>query len=51
MTGPIVMPMLSIFDYGFMQHAFMAATLVAVFGGILGYFVVLSNKALARQAL
>ncbi len=48
---PIAMPILSIFDYGFMQHAFIAATLVAVLAGIVGYFVVLRNLAFASHAL
>jgi zinc/manganese transport system permease protein len=36
--------------YGFMQHAFEAGTVVAVFAGITGYFVVLRRSAFTAHA-
>jgi zinc/manganese transport system permease protein len=39
------------FDYGFMQHAFMAGTLIAILAGVVGYFIVLRNLAFASHAL
>ncbi|RJS91530.1 metal ABC transporter permease [Salinisphaera sp. Q1T1-3] len=39
------------FDYGFMQHAFMAATLVALVAGVFGYFLVLRGQIFAGHAL
>ncbi len=46
-----VAPILSMFDYGFMQHAFIAGTLIAVLAGAVGYFIVLRNLAFASHAL
>jgi zinc/manganese transport system permease protein len=37
--------------YGFMRHAFEAATVVAVVAGLVGYFVVLRSLAFAAHAL
>ena len=49
--APIAAPILSIFDYNFMQHAFMAGTLIAILAGAVGYFIVLRNLAFASHAL
>lgn len=38
-------------QYQFMQHAFEAGTVVAILGGIVGYFVVLRRSAFAAHAL
>ena len=38
-------------QYPFMQHAFEAGTVVAILGGIVGYFVVLRAQAFAAHAL
>jgi zinc/manganese transport system permease protein len=40
-----------IFQYQFMQHAFEAGTVVAIVGGIVGYFVVLRRSSFAAHAL
>lgn len=40
-----------IFQYEFMQNAFIAGTIVAVLAGIVGYFVVLRRVAFASEAL
>lgn len=40
-----------IFSYGFMQNAFLAGTIVAVVGGVIGYFVVVRRLAFALEAL
>src|SRR5262245_49299460 len=42
---------LSLFDFAFMRHAFMAGTLVGITAGIVGYFVVLRRLAFAAHAL
>jgi zinc/manganese transport system permease protein len=39
------------FDYDFMRHAFMAAGIVAVLAGFVGYFLVLRGQAFAGHAL
>ncbi|SRR5579884_871073 len=39
------------FQYGFMQHAFEAGTVVAIIAGIVGYFVVLRRSSFAAHAL
>jgi len=44
-------PILSMFDYGFMQHAFIAGTLIGILAGTVGYFIVLRNLAFASHAL
>ncbi len=38
-------------DYGFMQHAFAGAGIVAVLGGLVGYFLVLRGQTFAGHAL
>ncbi len=38
-------------DYGFMRHAFAAAGIVAVVGGLVGYFLVLRAQTFAGHAL
>src|ERR1051326_1160785 len=40
-----------IFAYGFMQNAFVAGTIVAIMGGLVGYFVVIRRLAFATEAL
>ena len=40
-----------IFSYGFMQNAFLAGTIVAIMGGVVGYFVVVRRLAFATEAL
>ncbi|MBV9132671.1 MAG: metal ABC transporter permease [Chloroflexi bacterium] len=40
-----------IFSYGFMQNAFIAGTIVAIMGGVIGYFVVVRRLAFATEAL
>src|SRR5258706_8469897 len=44
-------PMLELFRYDFMVHAFEAGTIVAVVAGAIGYFVVLRGSAFAAHAL
>ena len=38
-------------QYGFMQHAFEAGTIVAIVAGIVGYFIVLRRSSFAAHAL
>ena len=38
-------------QYGFMQHAFEAGTIVAIVAGVVGYFVVLRRSSFASHAL
>lgn len=40
-----------LFSYGFMRHAFVAGTIVAVLAGVVGYFVVLRQSSFAAHAL
>src|SRR4029077_14709794 len=40
-----------LFRYAFMQHAFEAGTIVALSGGVIGYFVVLRSLSFAAHAL
>jgi zinc/manganese transport system permease protein len=40
-----------LFAYAFMRHAFVAATIVAVLAGVVGYFVVLRQSSFAAHAL
>jgi zinc/manganese transport system permease protein len=42
---------MEMFAYGFMQNAFLAGTVVAIMGGVIGYFVVLRRLAFATEAL
>ncbi|MBA3948292.1 MAG: metal ABC transporter permease [Herpetosiphonaceae bacterium] len=41
----------TIFQYDFMQHAYVAGTIVAVVAGVVGYFVVLRNVSFAGHSL
>jgi zinc/manganese transport system permease protein len=41
----------ALFEYDFMQHAFIAGSLAALVAGIVGYFVVIRNLAFAGHAL
>lgn len=41
----------SMWQYGFMRHAFEAGTIVAAIAGVVGYFVVLRRSAFAAHAL
>ena len=50
-TWNLLQDLREIFAYGFMQNAFMAGTIVAVMGGVVGYFVVLRRLAFASEAL
>ncbi len=45
------MRMLSVFQYGFIQHAFLAGSLVAVVAGFVGYFLVIRGLTFAGHAL
>lgn len=47
----IVSDLRSMLQYGFMQHAFEAGTIVAVIAGIIGYFIVLRRSSFAAHAL
>ena len=40
-----------IFQYEFMQNAFIAGTIVAILAGMVGYFVVLRRLSFAAEAL
>jgi zinc/manganese transport system permease protein len=40
-----------IFQYGFMRHAFIAGTIIAVMAGVVGFFVVLRGLAFASHTL
>ena len=40
-----------VFQYEFMQNAFLAGTVVAIMAGVVGYFVVLRRLAFATEAL
>jgi zinc/manganese transport system permease protein len=54
LSGPtwnLLLDLQKMFAYGFMQNAFMAGTIVAVMGGVIGYFVVLRRLAFASEAL
>src|SRR5438270_4308090 len=50
-TWDLLQDLREIFAYGFMQNAFMAGTIVAIMGGVIGYFVVLRRLAFATEAL
>src|ERR1700691_1654811 len=41
----------TMFQYGFMLHAFQAGTIVAIVAGVVGYFVVLRRSSFAAHAL
>jgi zinc/manganese transport system permease protein len=50
-TWDLLYDVREIFAYGFMQNAFLAGTIVAIMGGVVGYFVVLRRLAFALEAL
>jgi zinc/manganese transport system permease protein len=50
-TWDLLQDLRDIFAYGFMQNAFIAGTVVAVMGAVVGYFVVLRRLAFATEAL
>lgn len=50
-TWNLVDDVRQIFAYGFMQNAFMAGTIVAIMGAVIGYFVVIRRLAFALEAL
>jgi zinc/manganese transport system permease protein len=50
-TWNLVQDAQDIFQYGFMQNAFIAGTMVAIMAGVIGYFVVLRRMAFATEAL
>ena len=50
-TWNLIDDLREIFSYGFMQNAFMAGTIVAIMGGVIGYFVVVRRLAFATEAL
>jgi len=50
-TWDLLQDLREIFAYGFMQNAFMAGTIVAIMGGVIGYFVVVRRLAFATEAL
>ncbi|RDI42592.1 metal ABC transporter permease [Aquicella lusitana] len=41
----------TMFEYNFMQHAFIAGTIAAILAGIVGYFVIIRNLSFAAHAL
>lgn len=47
----IVSDLSAMWQYGFMQHAFEAGTVIAVVAGIIGYFVVLRSSSFAAHGL
>src|SRR5712691_10484995 len=47
----LIMDLLEIFQYQFMQHAYEAGTVVAIVAGIVGYFVVLRRSSFAAHSL
>src|SRR5690348_17262064 len=50
-VGPSWDLLTDLFHYPFMQHAFLAGTLVAVVAGALGYFMVLRRQSFAGHTL
>src|SRR5215472_5904121 len=42
---------LHLFHYDFVQHAYLAGTLVAIIAAVMGYFVVLRSQAFASESL
>ena len=50
-TWNLVQDAQEIFAYGFMQNAFLAGTIVAIMGAVIGYFVVVRRLAFATEAL
>lgn len=51
MTAGITRMGMPMFDYDFMRNAFLAATIVAVLSGVVGYFLVLRGQSFAGHAL
>lgn len=47
----LIQDLQEIFAYGFMQNAFFAGTIVAIVGGVVGYFVVVRHLSFATEAL
>ena len=47
----LVTDFLAMWQYGFMQHAFEAGTVVAIIAGVIGYFVVLRRSSFAAHGL
>src|SRR5438270_7794162 len=53
-SGPtldLVQDVRDLLTYGFMQNAYLAGTIVAIMGGVIGYFVVVRRLAFATEAL
>jgi len=50
-TWDLLQDLREIFAYGFMQNAYLAGTIVAIMGAVVGYFVVLRRLAFATEAL
>jgi zinc/manganese transport system permease protein len=50
-TWNIVQDVREILAYGFMQNAFLAGTIVAIVGAVIGYFVVLRRLSFAAEGL
>src|SRR6476661_1431063 len=50
-TWNLMADLAQIFQYEFMQNAFLAGTIVAILAGVVGYFVVLRSLAFATEAL
>lgn len=50
-TWDVLADVQQIFQYQFMQNAFIAGTVVAILAGVVGYFVVLRRLAFASEAL
>src|SRR5689334_8592276 len=50
-TWDLFADLTDLFHYPFMQHAFLAGTLVAVVAGALGYFMVLRRQSFAGHTL
>ncbi|HEY3062617.1 MAG TPA: metal ABC transporter permease [Chloroflexota bacterium] len=50
-TWNLLADLQQIFQYEFMQNAFLAGTIVAILAGVVGYFLVLRRAAFAAEAL
>ncbi len=50
-TWNVIEDLREVLGYGFMQNAFVAGTIVAIVGGVIGYFVVVRRLAFALEAL
>jgi zinc/manganese transport system permease protein len=51
MSGDWLTNLLMIFNYHFMQNAYLAGTLVAITAGVMGYFMVLRGQSFAGHSL